>query len=161
MKPCLVILLLLAGCSGENGERANRAAPDAEAGLQAAPTHLEILAGLYRGVAPGSASRMCIVKSRFGLVIQGKGGRSCAGSGHLSRDGDRLRLVMAGDSPCTVEARIAGPDILFSAAVPKGCAYYCGKGASLAGAVLVQKGTGKAEARKARDPVGEPLCGPT
>jgi hypothetical protein len=71
-----------------------------------------------------------------------------------------LKLAMAGDSACTIEAAISGKTVKLPKEVPAGCSYYCGARASLAGTELTQTGTGKNDALKAKDLVGEPLCGP-
>jgi hypothetical protein len=42
--------------------------------------------------------------------------------------------------------------------VPDGCAYYCGARARLTGARFAQVGTGREDAAKAKDLVGDPLC---
>jgi hypothetical protein len=108
---------------------------------------------------------MCVLEGpggsqRFGLVVWGANMHSCAGSGTVSRQGDALKLAMAGDSACTIEAAIAGKTVKLPQQVPSGCSYYCGAQAKLGGVELTQVGTGKDDAMKAKDLVGEPLCGP-
>jgi hypothetical protein len=83
---------------------------------------------------------------------------SCSGAGTLDRVGDKLRLAMAGDSACTIEATISGNTVRLPERTPEGCAYYCGARAKLGGAELTQTGTTEADAMKAKDLVGDPLC---
>ena len=150
-------LLLLCACgTGGVTERADNAV---QAAVQTAN-----LTGLYEGGAERRPSQMCIVdrgsgNSRFGLVVHGAGEASCSGAGSAVRTGEVLRLTMTGDEQCTIEARIAGAQVTFPASVPEGCAYYCGAGASLAGAELVKTGGEADDAMRARDLVGDPLCG--
>jgi hypothetical protein len=106
---------------------------------------------------------MCVVEgkggeARFGLVVWGGNMHSCSGAGTLDRVGDKLRLAMAGDSACTIEATISGNTVRLPERTPEGCAYYCGARASLGGAELTQTGTTEADAMKAKDLVGDPLC---
>ena len=169
MRICLPVLLCLAaGCSG-GGEADNAAAPappeEVAAPSRSAPAsgELSTLIGLYEGGKPGQPDQMCIVErdgaQHFGLVVWGGNMHSCSGSGTATREGGTLRLAMAGDRTCTIDARIDGTSVTFPATLPEGCAYYCGARASLANASLTQKGTTAADAAKAKDLVGEPLCG--
>jgi hypothetical protein len=84
---------------------------------------------------------------------------SCSGSGKAMREGDILRLTMAGDETCAIEARISGATLTLPQALPAGCAYYCGAQAKLAGASFAKKSSSVEDAMKAKDLVGEPLCG--
>jgi hypothetical protein len=107
---------------------------------------------------------MCVVggkggAQRFGLIVWAPAQHSCAGSGTLRREGDRLKLTMAGDSECTIEATISGKTVKLPSSVPPGCRYYCGEQATLGGAELTQTGTTRAAAMSAKDIVGDPLCG--
>jgi hypothetical protein len=74
------------------------------------------------------------------------------------RDGARLRLRMAGDEACEVEARIDGGTVTLADTIPEGCSYYCGARARFEGAVLTRRGTSAEDAMKAKDLVGDPLC---
>jgi hypothetical protein len=102
------------------------------------------LVGLYEGGSSQLPHQMCVVdrkgEQRFGLIVWGTGDHNCAGSGTVTRSGDRLRLAMAGDSQCSIEATISGSTVKLPASVQEGCAYYCGKRASFGGAELTQKG---------------------
>ena len=163
MRYCLpVLLLLVAGCSG--GDADNAAVPaepkEAAAPSRSAPVsgELSTLVGLYEGGKAGQPDQMCIVErdgaQHFGLVVWGGNMHSCSGSGTATRDGGTLRLAMAGDRTCTIDARIDGTSVTFPATLPEGCAYYCGSRASFANASLTQKGTTSADATKAKDLVG-------
>ena len=168
MKKLLLAALLLASCSsqednergGEDGARAASNASQASAG--ASPGRIGTLAGLYEG-GGSPRNQMCVVEGeggeeRFGLIVWGSNQHSCMGSGTIARSGDRVRLAMAGDSACTIEASISGKTIKFPSPVPEGCSYYCGTRASLGGAELTQASTTKEAAMRAKDIVGEPLC---
>ena len=168
MKKRFVLLLLLASCSRQpeaaapqegnaSGARGSGAAAPAE------PPRLDRLIGLYEGGASGRKHQMCVVKgkggeTRFGLVIWGSNMNSCSGAGSISRDGARLRLAMAGDSTCTLDAQISGRTVRLPAQVPEGCAYYCGQRAEFGGAELTQNGASETDAMKAKDLAGDPLC---
>ncbi len=170
MKKCIFLILLAAGCSGErerqpSGGDDGAGAPAAAGAVRAesAPSRLATLTGLYEGGSSEPRHQMCIVaeggSERFGLVVWGENLHSCSGSGTAARSGDTLRLTMAGDSACTIEAKISGNSVKLPEGTPAGCAYYCGARASLKGAELRQVGTGEADAMKAKDIVGDPLCG--
>ena len=164
MKKLLVAFVLLAGCRGEPEEGNRAAAPRQSAPARAEPARIGDLGGLYEG---GGAPKhqMCVVRGkggeqRFGLVVWGGNMHSCSGSGTITRSGDKVRLAMAGDSACTLEAGISGKTIRLPQEAPQGCAYYCGARARLGGAELTQTGTTRDDALKAKDIVGDPLCGP-
>ena len=164
MKKLLFAFLLLAGCRGEP-EEGNQTAPKATAPVRTEPTSIASLGGLYEGGSGEPRHQMCVVQGkggeqRFGLVVWGGNMHSCSGSGTITREGDRVRLAMAGDSACTIEAGISGKSIRLPEEVPQGCAYYCGARADLGGAELTQTGTTRQDALKAKDIVGDSLCGP-
>lgn len=123
------------------------------------------LTGLYEGRAEAGdeRSRLCILdrgagNARFGLVAATPAG-SCGGEGAALRIGAVLRLVMAGDERCEIEAAIDGARVAFPARVAPGCAYYCAPGATLAELALEKVGGTAQDAMRARDQVGDPLCG--
>ena len=167
MKKLLIALLILGGCSGGEGQDDGNAVAPADGSKTAeAPTRpgeISTLMGLYEGDGAPRANQLCIVENageapRFGLVVWGANLHSCSGSGTAEREGDRLRLKMAGDETCTIDARISGAGIVLPDSVPDGCAYYCGAEARLTGARFDQVGTGRGDAAKAKDLVGDPLC---
>ena len=149
---------LAAGCGqggapGSDGSRTSAAAPRG-------PVQTATLTGLYEseGPAPG---QLCITEqgraARFGLVSR-RSGPGCSGAGTATRTGATLRLVMDGDSPCTIQARLAGGRVTFPEGLPGGCAYYCAPGAQAGGLALVKTGGTREDALRARDLVGGPLC---
>jgi hypothetical protein len=168
MRKLLSACLLVAACGGadrNSGNAVSAPAGDAPAAAASpAPAAIAALTGLYEGSRGGPTDQLCMVgkgpdEARFGLVVWGGNLHSCSGSGRAIRRGDRLILTMAGDSPCEVQARISGETIAFPETVPEGCAYYCGARARLAGAAFTRKGATSEDAMKAKDLVGDPLCG--
>jgi hypothetical protein len=171
MNKPFVLLALVAGC-GAAGERnasapapaaGNAAAPLAAAAPPAPPAESDSLVGLWQAGQAPRPDQLCVVRrgdtAQFGLVVWGANLRSCSGAGTLVRAGDRVTLTMTGDSACAIDARIEGGRIVLADRVPQGCAYYCGAGAKLEGAALSRAGTGPADAAKAKDLAGDPLCG--
>lgn len=161
MRKLVLACLILAGCTGEESggnQAAGAGAPGPRAG------RITTLTGLYEGGQGDRKDQLCMVEgeggsARFGLVVWGSEMHSCSGSGTAVREGDSLRLAMAGDEACTLTAAIAGAAITLPAAIPDGCAYYCGARATLQGASFTQAGATAGDAAKAKDLVGEPLCG--
>jgi hypothetical protein len=167
MKKSLAFFLLLAACdrSDAPADRGNAAAPAAAArpaAGPAAPAPDARLTGLYEGGAGEQKNQMCIVEkggeAQFGLLVWGGNLHSCSGAGRAVRSGDRLSLSMTGDETCTIEASLKDGTITLPATLPAGCAYYCGARASLANATFTRAGTTQADARKATDIAGDPLC---
>lgn len=152
--------LLLAACGTQAPDAGNQSAPDpGKAAVQTAE-----LTGLYEGGPAERRNQLCIVDraagdSRFGLVVWGANDHSCSGAGQAVREGDILRLAMAGDEQCTIEARIENGNVTLPEALPEGCAYYCGARAQMAGATFEKTGGTAEDAMRATDLVGEPLCG--
>jgi len=166
MKRLLILLLLAAGCRQvehkEEGQGGNQIAAQ-PAGGAAQGGRITSLTGLYEGGQTEPRNQLCLVENsatdtRFGLVVWGAAQHSCSGSGSAERSGDRLRLTMTGDETCAIDARIEGNRVVLPDAVPDGCAYYCGARATMTGARFTQAGTGRDEAIKAKDLVGDPLC---
>lgn len=157
MRKVLMALVLVAGC-GAGGDQGNTAA-DAVADA----VRTSGLTGLYEGGPTNRPNQLCVIdrgtgNASFGLVVWGANMHSCSGSGEVVRDGDVLKLSMAGDESCAIDARFKGGSVTLPDTLPEGCAYYCGAQAKLGGASFQKKG-GKAEdAMKAKDLVGEPLC---
>jgi len=152
--------LLAAACGQREGQPQN----GSEAGPPPArgPVQTATLTGLYEstGSPPG---QLCIIEegrgAHFGLVIRRGEAPGCSGAGSATRSGTTLRLVMNGDSACAIEARLDGTRVTFPDSLPSGCAYYCAPGASAAGAAFTKTGGTNDDARRARDLVGDPLCG--
>ena len=170
MKKLLPALIVLASCSssGDGNDQAKTGNAQASASSTAQgsesrqPSRIGALTGLYEGGGQ-PRNQMCVVEGkggeeRFGLIVWGGYQQSCMGSGTITRSGGRIRLAMAGDSACTIEATISGKTVKLPSSVPQGCSYYCGSRASLGGAELIQQATTKEAAMRAKDIVGEPLC---
>lgn len=173
-KPIIVaMLLLVAGCGGSDAPEggndaspaaANRAAVQQE-GEEASASAVATarLTGLYEGGDGPQRSQLCVIdkgsgNARFGINLWGAEMHSCSGAGSAVRSGERLTLTMEGDRTCTIEARISGGTVTLPASVPEGCSYYCGKQARFTGAVLTRSGSSAADAMKAKDLAGDPLC---
>jgi hypothetical protein len=160
VRQLLACLALVVSCSAEPETGDNHAGGSAAASAPAVGTRRSSgLTGLYESGGPQAVNQLCIVDDGFGIVIWGAALASCSGSGRIERDGDRLRLTMTGDSPCVLEARIRGTTIALPEEAPASCSYYCGARARLAGTQLRRVDASRADALKARDLVGEPLCG--
>jgi len=161
MKTYLLAFALLAGCGTSERTADNRN----EAGPPVVETSAGTgLTGLYEGGRGAQPDQLCIVEkgatAQFGMVVWGGNMHSCSGSGQAVREGGRVTLKMAGDSSCEIAATMRGGAISLPAATPAGCDYYCAPGArgQLAGAAFTRKGATAADAMKAKDLVGEPLC---
>lgn len=157
MNRLIIAFLLLSSCSGQGDSGANQTAPDSAAVESAG------LTGLYESGLANRPDQLCLVEegdgpARFGLVVWGSDLHSCLGAGEAVRDGDKLTLKMAGDSTCAIDAKVSGNMVSLPAAVPEGCAYYCGARARFDARTLTRKGATVADARKAKDLVGDPLC---
>jgi hypothetical protein len=161
MKLAILLLIpLLAGCGRGDGDDA--AAPDS-----GEPVQIADLTGLYEARAEGEQrSRMCMISDpsgsgpvSFGIVTETPGGGSCSGAGEALGEGRLLRLTMGGDEECVIEAQISGTQVTFPLGLPEGCAYYCGPGATLAGATFEKTGGTAQDAMRAIDLAGDPLCG--
>ena len=159
-------LSLLAGCGPDDGtdrarspgESDDRSTTPAEAAVQTAD-----LTGLYQSGGGAEPSQLCVLdrgtgNARFGLVLRGPGEGVCSGAGAAVRRGESVALTMEGDEPSAIEARLAGRRLTFPAELPAGCAYYCGSGATMAGAEFAKVGGTAQDAMRARDLVGDPLC---
>ena len=159
MRQVLMALVLVAGCGAGSDQGNNTAGTVAvDAGGSSG------LTGLYEGGGAVRPNQMCVIdkgggNASFGLVVWGANMHSCSGSGNVVREGDTLRLTMTGDESCALEAKISGGTVTLPQDVPQGCAYYCGAQAKLGGASFAKKGSSTQDAMKAKDLVGEPLCG--
>jgi hypothetical protein len=158
----LLLLIALAGCrnggeAGGNGVGAGSAA--------GGPVQTDTLTGLYESGEGTRRNQMCMIdrqgrSTSFGFVTWSSGDANCSGSGVATRDGNRLRLVIDGDESCTLEARIEGRSVTLPGTVPAECQrYYCGAGARMTGVTFDKIGGTEADAMRAVDLVGDPLCG--
>lgn len=154
------LLLTAAACGSKGSNTGDAAGATGEARVQTAD-----LTGYYETQDGGDRRAwMCMVAkgpglASFGLVSRNSQGPACSGAGEAMRQGDVLRLTMAGDEECLVEAKMTDRRVAFSARVPEGCAYYCGPGATLGGQTFVKTGGAVEDAREALDLAGGPLCG--
>jgi hypothetical protein len=122
------------------------------------------LTGLFEGGEGPQRNQLCIVQekdqARFGLVVWGSNQHSCSGTGVASRGGGGgLRLAMSGDSECVIQAEFSDGQIVMPDTLPQGCAYYCGARARMESVTFTRQGSSRADALKAKDLVGEALCG--
>ena len=152
----LLLIPLLAGCGRSAGDRP----AEPEGGD---PVQIADLTGLYEGRGAGDRDRMCMVSdpsgtTSFAIVTDSPAG-SCAGAGEAVGDADVLRMTMGGDEACVIEARVDGVQVTLPPQLAPGCAYYCAPGATLAGAAFEKTGGTAADAMRATDPAGDPLCG--
>jgi hypothetical protein len=168
MHKSLVIIAFVAGC-GASDQR-NSAAPAATGQARSSAVTAPAvsaprsdLVGLYEGGPRSRPNQLCVTQRgdtpQFGLIVWGENMRSCSGAGTAERSGDRLVLTMTGDSACRIEARVTGGAVILPDKVPEGCAYYCGAGAHLEKVTLRQTGATAADAARAKDLAGDPLCG--
>ena len=154
----LIVVIALSACGKDAPE-------DATGSDDAKPVQTADLTGLYEAAGAGDQRpRMCMIGDQsgatsFGIVTGTTDGGSCAGAGEAVRQSNTLRLTMAGDEACTIEARITGTQVRLPAAVPQGCAYYCAPDATLAGAIFEKTGGTAEDAMRALDLAGDPLCG--
>jgi hypothetical protein len=160
MNKSLILLALVAGCgaSDQAGNASNAQSPIV-ASASVAPSNLT---GLYEGGSRAAASQLCIIEkgreAHFGMLVWGANLSACGGAGLVERDGDRLRFRMTGDQACAIEGRISNGSITLSGPAPAGCHYYCGARVGFGGATFARMGSTVADAMKATDPAGDPLC---
>ena len=168
-KTLLLLFLLLAACGRDDPASDNRAAPgpggpaaSKAPSSDSSPAGGIGLAGLYEGGSGVQKNQMCIVEkggeAQFGLLVWGGNLHSCSGAGRAVRKGDRLTLTMTGDETCSIEASFKDGAVTLPDQLPLGCAYYCGARASMTGASFTKSGSSAADARKATDIAGDPLC---
>jgi len=172
MKKSLIALALVAACGAADQPSDNLAMsslPSGQGGTampttpgETPRTGIARLTGLFEGGTGAQKNQLCMIEkgnaTQFGLVVWGGNMHSCSGSGQATRDGATLRLAMAGDSACTIEAKIEGQMITLPASAPAGCGYYCGARAQLGAAAFTRTGATAADAMKAVDLAGDPLC---
>ena len=151
-------LAALAAC-GSDREPGNAAE---ESGASAKAVQTATPVGLFESDSPVGTSQICFERAgadyRFGLTLRGTDNLSCSGSGRAALAGDTITLTMEGDEPCVLQARQIGTRLDIVTPAPESCAYYCAPGLSLAGR-FEKVGGEPADAARARDLVGDPLCG--
>jgi hypothetical protein len=165
----ILLLIAIAGCrSGEGGEGNKSAAPASGAaggGRSGGEVQTATLTGLYEGGSTARRNQLCMIQregrgTSFGFVTWGSGDTNCSGSGTATREGNVLRLRLDGDESCALEARIDGRKVTLPTNIPAQCQeYYCGRGAQMSGATFDKVAGEQADALRAADLVGDPLCG--
>ena len=174
MKKALIALALVAGCGGDGEQPTNEAATGGAGGETAAPQGAAPkaagtsaaaagLTGLYEGGSREQPNQLCIVErgggeARFGIIVWGGNLHSCSGEGSAVREGNGLTLRMAGDESCEIAATFDGSAVTLPQSLPAGCNYYCGARASFGGVTLNRTGATAADAGRAKDLAGDPLC---
>jgi hypothetical protein len=172
MRWLILALLMLGACkdrdesmnastaASEEPGRQGSAGKGGERGAKDAPLRLT---GLWEAGSAPQKSQLCMTgegaEAEFGLTVAGPGAAICAGAGKAVRSGEQLTLTMSGDRACELTARIEGSAIVLPASAPESCSYYCAEGARLAGVRLTRSGSTRADALKAKDLAGDPLCG--
>src|SRR5947209_5090105 len=103
MKKSLIVLALVAGCGASGQSQGSGSGSDTAGGAGA-------LTGLYQTGGGTRPSQMCVLekggKAQFGITIWAPNLHACSGAGTATLSGDRLRLVMAGDSGCAIDATL-------------------------------------------------------
>jgi hypothetical protein len=155
----LAPLLLLAGCSGDDGNRTIEA-PDLETAAIARgviePADRVTLAGLYAR----ESDRICVVEDgqqrRIGVSVDYGDGLICTGRGTV-RAQDTSAAIDLGDG-CTFDATLDGRRLRFPGSLPAECLKLCRGRASMAGLEVERLSAVPAEARAMRDARGRLLC---
>lgn len=162
----LLLIPLLAACGGGEGTGTAVLNGDGDAASPrpSADVQTEQLTGLYEAASTaGQSAQMCMISdpsgaAAFGIVTRNSNAGNCGGAGQAVRQGNMLRLTMTGDEECLIQAQIDGTRVTFPSALPQSCSYYCGSGASLAGMTFDKTGGTTADAKRATDLAGDPLC---
>ena len=150
-RPTLLLIFALAGCS----EAADRPA--------AADRRTASVVGLYeRAGVPDRPSQICVSADeeqlRFGLRSSYEGPENCMMKGRVEQAGSALRLRIDGDPACSVSGTITATGLTLAQPQGAECSYYCGRNTDLDGGDFAKVGGTEADARKAVDIAGEPLC---
>jgi len=148
----LTILLALAACSKPAAD-----SPDVRASQGSS------LVGLYeRSGIPDEPSRICVTANgtehRFGLKSSYEGPESCMAKGSVRQAGSELTLSIDGDPACSFSATVTETGLTLREPRGPECSYYCGTNTGLDGGPFEKVGATEADARKATDIAGEPLC---
>src|SRR3546814_18111222 len=130
---------VLVGAGGTSEEQDKQSGAEAQPGDAVADAvRTAGLTGRYEGKAGNQTNQLCIVDrgsgdACFGLVVWGGNLHSCSGTGSAVREDGVLRLAMAGDETCTIEATIEGGTVTLPDTVADGCAYYSAARTALTG----------------------------
>jgi hypothetical protein len=161
----LLVLIALAGCRGEQQGNGGPGPAASGAAGSAKAVQTATLTGLYESATAPRRNQMCMIEREgragtFGFVIWGPGEKSCSGSGPATREGNVLRLRLDGDESCVLDARVEGTRITLPTDIPSDCErYYCGVGVQMGGVTFDKVAGEQADALRATDLVGDPLCG--
>lgn len=162
MRVATVLMLVLAAC-----DRAPPTAlPDTPGGrLEAVAVARGLVVDPAKvGLAGSWASetdRLCVVPAgstlRLGASVDYGPEQSCAASGTVTRDGEKLDVIL-GD--CRFEASFDGERIVFPPQLPRACERFCTGRASLAALTVERLSESVSEAATLRSAGGQPLCPP-
>jgi len=162
MRAALSLVLLLAACSGEQGNGNAQAPQDLETaaierGLVRDPDDSD-LTGLYAR----DTDRICVVRAgssyRIGAYVDYGDRITCSGAGSVERSGTTLRITL-GKQGCSFDAQYDGDRIKFPGALPDACKPLCARRASFTGLEVARLSESGAEAAAMRDANGRRLCG--
>lgn len=153
MRILILLPMLLAACS----EPAQDAGP---------PMASNSPVGLYeRSGVPDRPSRICIAGQgaamRFGVNTSYEGPQSCTAKGTVRQAGASLTLLIDGNPACSLKATATATGLSLDSAEGPECAYYCGTNTGFdpgAQNAFAKVGSTEADARRAVDLVGDPLC---
>ena len=140
MRALLITLtFLLSACGGGEGTT-----NESEASLPTASTAYASFAGVGR-------DRLCVggPNAAAAVVSYGQGDNNCLVRGRIEGGA----LIPNGDESCRIPVTESG-DTMAIGTPPASCAYYCGRGANLAGKTF----TRMAKPEPLSDIAGDPLC---
>jgi hypothetical protein len=154
----LLASFALSACSEQRS-----AAPQPGDRLEAAAQAAGLIAdpnGSLVGAWARETDRVCIVPgadgaTRIGALVDYAEGQSCAASGTLEREGERVRVTF---NECRFDARFDGERLTFPADLPAACAKACQGRASLAALAVERQGASVSEATTFRTRDGTLLC---
>ena len=158
-------LLLLTGCSGEQG-----GADAAGGGSGARLEQAAIATGVIRdpasadltGVYARDPEQVCVVPAArdfsIGVTLDYGEGQQCSASGTLKRSGEVLKVDLG--KGCTFDARFDGQGIAFPGALPDACSKKCTGRATMAGLSVDALSASLSEATALTDAKGRALCVP-
>ena len=169
MRASVIVILLLAGCSGQSPSTPPvDDAPDLEQAAIAsgaiADTSQIDPAGLFMRRHEGGVEAICVVPDtgreyRFGAMATSGGKSRCSGRGRAKRAGELLVLRFDKPSRCIIVAQYDGDRIALAGAVDVECDKLCFERASFAGVSVPRVSSSVQSARAARGADGTLLCG--
>lgn len=116
------------------------------------------LSGLPTGTYAGEGRNLLCVAGggaaqRAGVIVYGPGDNNCSVSGRIQQASGGMMLIPSGDADCRILIALEGDGVRIGF-MPAACAYYCGSGATLDGAVFANP----ENADPVSDLAGDPLC---